>query len=90
MSETCPTCDGKGSFLAHHNTGVDSRWHCWADVECLLCKGEGVIDQARMDKYQWGQRMRKIRMGLGLSLMELSKRTGFSPAQISAFERGRG
>lgn len=89
QTHPCPACSGKGQFMAHHNTGADSSGHYWEDVNCLLCKGVGVIDQDRMDKYLWGQRMKKIRMELGISLMDLSRRTGFSSAQISAFEWGR-
>lgn len=86
---TCPKCNGDMGSNCHHNTGEDRSGHYWAWVNCDLCKGAGTVSCETLEDFLWGQRMRKIRIGMGVSIMDLSRKTGFSPAEISNFEWGR-
>ena len=85
----CPRCSGDGGGMAHINRGLDISTHSFEWVECRTCEGLGAIDRERAAMIEEGQKWRNARVARGETLLEMSRRFGMSPADISAIEVGR-
>jgi ribosome-binding protein aMBF1 (putative translation factor) len=57
-------------------------------VTCELCGGQAFVDQATLDRYGEGQRLRTDRMRRGLSVRLEAERLGISPSQLTRIEAG--
>lgn len=86
----CPYCGGNGGSEAFINRGPDIRTHSFEWVECRLCGGSGAITDERHEFFVRGKAWRDARVARGESLLELSRRIGVGPAEISDREHGRG
>lgn len=83
----CPDCRGRGTVAAF----VDSEdaGHFDPALRCLRCKGAGTITQQEVDWITRGRVCMDRRRSRSESLMDLSKRIGLGPAQVSAMEHGK-
>lgn len=85
---TCPKCGGQGSSTCHHNTGLDSSGHYWAEKECRLCRGAGTVSDAVLAQVAEGQRLQARRRARGESLLGAARRMGITTAAVSQVEQG--
>lgn len=88
--QTCPYCNGAGGFEAFVNRGPDIRTHSHEWMRCETCVGTGKINEGRAELIALGKTWRDARVARGETLMEMSKRIGVGPAEISQREHGRG
>lgn len=86
---TCPSCKGAGEFMAHHNTGLDSSKHYWAEVPCSLCKGEKQVTAMVLANVVNGQSMRRHMQKHRLTLSDAAKINGISVSEMSSVLCGR-
>lgn len=77
----CPTCHGDGLVY-----GIGSPGFKPVTLICDICLGEGEVDKKNVLR---GEKMRKERLGRGLSLRKESKRLNIDAWIISARERGK-
>ena len=91
----CPHCQGRGKTLGHHNTGLDSKKHYWAETRCSLCKGFGRVsasiaktEQARIKKFnEFREKIMRLR-GRRVVGMDLAREKGVSRSFIFKTPRG--
>ena len=75
--------------MAHINRGMDTSTHSVEGVRCSICKGDGRISAAPAALMAQGKNWRDARVARGETLLEMSRRLGMSPADLSAIEVGR-
>ena len=90
MDQKCPYCHGAGGCEAFINRGPDISTHSQQWVECSTCSGFGTVNEKRAKLVEQGRVWRNERVARRETLLELSKRIGMGPAEISAIEHGRG
>lgn len=83
---TCPRCGGSKSSEAF----VDGpRFNGIRLIDCVLCKGAGVVSEAQFEWWQTGQSHYRARVDRGESVRECARRLGISAADLSGMEHGR-
>lgn len=82
----CPRCDGGGQTFAFVNMGDEAGYV--GPVNCMVCKGTGLITDEHMSRIIAGRAAREARQARGETLMQAARRKGVSALEISRFERG--
>ena len=90
MAVRCPHCNGDGGGPAFINRGLDISTHSVDYVRCRTCEGDGVVSDERAGFIAEGRVWRDARVARQETLLEMSRRIGIGPAEISATEHGRG
>lgn len=82
MNHLCPRCNGKGSTKPlDHPRGLPP-------VGCALCRGQGRIDEATLERVRGGEAIRAGRQAEGMSLRKFAGVCGIAPWQLSLIEQG--
>ncbi len=85
----CPSCNGEGGSLCHHNTGADSSKHFWAKFKCTLCKGAGWVTTKTIANVKAGKRLQSDMHKQGKTLSQVATAFGVSVPEMSSVYRGR-
>src|SRR5215472_18138850 len=86
-TETCPSCNNQGPFLAV----VSDPTGCHETMRaCDFCGGLGIVEVAAADRWRRGQALRQIRVHKRqLTQKGLAHILGISPMLLNDIERGR-
>ena len=86
----CPhcKCDGRGEAFINRGPDISTLTKEW--VRCRTCNGDGVVSDERASFIAEGKAWRDARVARQETLLEMSRRLGIGPAEISAIECGRG
>ncbi|MBV8357451.1 MAG: helix-turn-helix domain-containing protein, partial [Deltaproteobacteria bacterium] len=86
-TETCPSCNNQGLFLAVVSGPNGSHETMRA---CDFCGGLGIVEVAAADRWRRGQALRQMRVHQrNLTQKGLAHILGISPQLLSDIERGR-
>lgn len=85
----CPDCAGQGQAFVFINRGPDISAHSQEWVNCAFCSGRGMVPETLIEQRKAGREWFDRERRPGEMLIQMGRRLGMSPAELSAIRQGR-